>query len=519
MHCDNARIALSEGQRTFALTLHLAGCSGCRAYKRNIAQINRVAGTLALPPQRKPIMARSVIGALTVATALGIGLLAGPRFLTPRSFAASDVREAISHTNTWHFIGWRIVNEKKVKWEIWGRRSPFFYREQLGESVLIDNGKTRLRKLPKVRMRPKSYSILLPSSSLSDDPNQPGEHFFEGIGGDYLSSLSVDYRNPQSPQLMLISHIVSGDIERVAELSVDRKSNLPIRYQVTQNEHDHGPTQEPDEGPIKKTFVEAELTCTYNVALPDGAQALPKAGEITIDATQQGIVLQPTVLAYDTEGNLQLRVSTWLGNTALTDHSTPGLHASVNLRDQPLHKDEPEYTRDDQGRIYLSISGPHNVGGSADYATLWLVPLEPLAPDAPRAQNLQLPLYVGIDAWEETPQMRLISILNKKYGISVTVPPGSLALPYDNQPTSEGMIITQAIPTLAYAAAMARHYYYVRQIGMNRGLKPAMNPVATRNALRWLDSAVAAAKRIPNGQELVKNAESNRKYLLKYSQQ
>ena len=47
---------------------------------------------------------------------------------------------AIQRVNTWHLRGWRLHEGQRVPWEIWGRRSPFYYREQVGEEVTVDDG-------------------------------------------------------------------------------------------------------------------------------------------------------------------------------------------------------------------------------------------------------------------------------------------------------------------------------------------------------------------------------------------
>lgn len=533
MHCDKAHIALSEEQNTFALMLHLASCSGCRAYKRNIAQINRVASTLSLPLQRKPIMARSVIGALTVATAVGIGLLIGPRFTTSKSLAASEIHAAILKANTWHFVGWKIVNEKKVKWEIWGRRAPFFYREQLGDDLLIDNGKTRLRLLSRTRLCPKSYAILLPSSPLSADPSLPKEHFFEGIGGEYLNHLTPTWdSDPKSSTLTFSSKITHGlGLDDITELVVQRQSQLPLSLRLIKQIHEERTPKnahlEPDDTPVKSREISAELRCDYNVTLPANLDQAPQDSDIKINTLttpeHSGLTLKPTVLAQDAEGNVQLQTRAWLGNTLLEENTTPGLNFSPGVADRVGSPEQFQYTKDDQGRLYLTINGPRNVAANGN--PIWLVPLEPLTPNSIRPRFLHVPLRASVSTLFEDGRvnayanMKLLPILTTNMTMTVALPTETKPLPYDNQPTSEGLQVAGAVETLAYDAAMARHYYYVRQIGRNGELKPGMNPVATRNALRWLESGVAEAKHIPKGQELVKRAESNRKYLLKYLRQ
>ena len=57
---------------------------------------------------------------------------------------ASEVRQAMMQVKTWHFTGWKLQGKDKIPWEVWGRRVPYFYREQVGADVIVDDGTQRV---------------------------------------------------------------------------------------------------------------------------------------------------------------------------------------------------------------------------------------------------------------------------------------------------------------------------------------------------------------------------------------
>src|SRR5205823_11620317 len=61
---------------------------------------------------------------------------------------AARVKAAVQRATTWHLKGWRDNRGKRIPWEIWGRRRPFFFREESGEKVVVDDGRERLENFP-----------------------------------------------------------------------------------------------------------------------------------------------------------------------------------------------------------------------------------------------------------------------------------------------------------------------------------------------------------------------------------
>jgi len=63
--------------------------------------------------------------------------------LPPFQYAA-DVRDAIDRAASWHLDGWRDSANGRRRWSIWGRRNPYFFREDIDGQIMIDDGVKRI---------------------------------------------------------------------------------------------------------------------------------------------------------------------------------------------------------------------------------------------------------------------------------------------------------------------------------------------------------------------------------------
>src|SRR5207302_1969596 len=148
------------------IAAHLSCCTACAAAERELRAAFAALATQPAPPASADgeARARRALGAaaaadrpatlklgrggsklhplaarLAVTAVLAAALIA----LLPRQGSRSvgaAVEAAVQRANTWHLVGWKLQGGQRVPWEIWGRRSPFFYREQLGEELNFDDG-------------------------------------------------------------------------------------------------------------------------------------------------------------------------------------------------------------------------------------------------------------------------------------------------------------------------------------------------------------------------------------------
>ena len=167
--------ALCDGERLsplgrYRVGRHCLSCAECRATGRQLRQLRHVCQTLpsppaparltesvpvvlprcappvpALVPTRRP-MQRPMVRIAGVLALLLVGLTAVP-WRRDRPVGAA-VEAAVKGANTWHLKGWKLRDGQRIPWEIWGRRTPFFYREQIGDELNFDDGSQRVRLVP-----------------------------------------------------------------------------------------------------------------------------------------------------------------------------------------------------------------------------------------------------------------------------------------------------------------------------------------------------------------------------------
>ena len=172
--CDGERL---EGARVyFDVTRHCLACAECRAVWRLLKRQRRLTRylpslplspclrekvTASLPPTEAPpalvtmCRARRGFRPSTAAIAAAVFVAAVLVAVTPwkgGKTGAAAVEAAVQSANTWHLVGWKLRGGQRIPWEIWGRRAPFFYREQIGDEetyVIGDSGPRRISVLPR----------------------------------------------------------------------------------------------------------------------------------------------------------------------------------------------------------------------------------------------------------------------------------------------------------------------------------------------------------------------------------
>lgn len=428
--------------------------------------------------------------ALTAAFALavaGAGLIAGPRLLV-RSALAAQVKAAVTRANTWHLSGWRLKEGKKLRWEVWGRRSPFFYREQVGDAVLIDDGQTRTQVLP--AEGPSKWSVGRPGAVLirhslgqatlapSGDPRAG---ILVGLGAetDDLHFAADPSASDAADTVTLASTTQYGAITLVDEttrLTVDRETRLPLRYSVERTESK--PAGTPETGldvhtltPLGRSTV-AQLTAAYDVPLPSGIERYtPPADYAVADMTRPapitearqgndiasagGLTLKGKVVGRDPDGNLFVEFHGWIGAQPMNFRLIP----------LSLHIDRGIGTglgRDETGRIYVQVGDQGIIYG--ERPRLWLAPLHPLgAGAAPRPRSVTVRLSVQLSDYERLGNSgRSVLIVTEPMTFTLALPREDTDLDYDapeqwEQPGRVEHI--GRIPTFREQIATARRAY------------------------------------------------------------
>ncbi|MES2463482.1 MAG: hypothetical protein V4671_23155 [Armatimonadota bacterium] len=448
-------------------------------------------------PQRPRVARRlaACVGAVVVVgTLFAVSLT---RVATP-PVSAAEITSAIQAANTWHLQGWRLSGGKKVPWEVWGRRQPFFYREQIGNEIVLDDGEKRLHLLPPQRMHPTGLLLVQASRPLRTDKSArqtayDTTAFLDGTSGEYVSDFTLKERKRgDTGPLILESRVTSsGYIEEQTRVTADPQALLPMRYEVIRRVYkgsgDHPPGLAPD-----KVVVKAALQAAYNVPVPvdllRGAEALvtPPPGYRVVDFTAMprtptgpqygqarkgGITLVCETLARDEEGNLRLKYQVWLGDVITATYQNL-LDTSISTRTPPFNQPyEAQYPTDNAGNTYLRLSPPDGDTGAAmnEYKLGYFVTAIPLAGNVGNTvrppATLTLPLRVQVQVMEDDPEngMRLRTIAEENMTVAVPLPAQVGTLAYDRPRTKMAHLIWRPDhrqETLRLAAAWRRGSYW-----------------------------------------------------------
>jgi hypothetical protein len=313
------------------------------------------------------------------------------------------VEAAVQRANTWHLRGWKLQGGRQIPWEIWGRREPFFYREQLGDELNFDDGTHR------VRLVPTGGSGQQVALRLASGP-APGDQW-RGLltMGTGWSRFKVVQRTPN--QVTLITGIDGGmqGPYSVAEdyYTVDRHTWLPLQWEYRQ--HFNNSKRPP--------WVAETLKAEYDVPLPATATTLRLPSRIRLIDTQSaptdpsvpttnvqrvgGLTTQVEALAIDADGNILLRAQAWLGNMKL---AAPGSAAGYNVETNVRYRTYGE-TRDtayhtDDGKPYVEFRPRvwFDLLTTGEILKL-LAPLEPRPKGAPLPRSLTLNIEFAPGVW------------------------------------------------------------------------------------------------------------------------
>ncbi len=348
---------------------------------------------------------RLVGGAVALAAA-SIALLLILPFLPVKRSLAAEVQAALSSVNSWHLSGWKIVDGKRVKWEVWGRRSPFFYREQVGRQTIWDDGKVRYQTFASDAGLGRPVGLTLKTAS------RPTEN---SLGWRWIHSFAAWNRNSKpwketNDQLLFMNHdagMQGPDSVSDNIYTIDKRTMLPSDVTVQRGKY----------GNATRTTAE-RLHASYDVPLPDAVTALPLGEDLllvnaTIDTSgigvsqevqaglqqgnavsQNGLTVQATPLAVDAKGCVLIRLRAWLGTTEVKMDGKPFVWGASAVRSEGVPAVDPPACYDEMGRTYLSVDSELLAFSNSGILML-LAPLEPLPDGAVSPKHLNLLLRVN----------------------------------------------------------------------------------------------------------------------------
>jgi len=384
-------------------------------------------------------------GVSLVTAALVLWLVLAPQGRHGHILAAT-VRQALQGVNTWHLQGWRLVEGKRVSWEVWGRRSPFFYRELLGAQVIQDDGAERVQVFPPDPAIGRLTGLVVKTSS------RPGDEA-ENKGLDFATRYTV-WPDNMKPWRETRDQVVFNENDAGMNgpgtvtdnlYTVDKQTALPVQIEVRRG-NNRTPAR------LTSEFLMAE----YDAPLPDlGAAPRWPSGYAVLDATRtapdgtlprenaasaDGVSVQMTPLGEDAEGNILVNVHAWLGSVPLG--TRPPLYANVGVPWNLGDTASPPAAQDDQGRGYIGVAaqdGPQ--GQEGDDQLIVLSPLEPLSPQAERPRRLTLTVHVALAVMAAVSGIKGAaegqSLLDENVGLTVGLPEN--AAPFDHS-RLQGMV-------------------------------------------------------------------------------
>lgn len=459
----------------------------------------------------KPLMLTRIALASAVVGAIVVGLITMPR-ATIKPALAAEVQAAVTRANTWHLSGWRLKNGAQVRWEAWGRRTPYFYREQIGEEVFLDNGRTRTHILPATQdangfrhahQNGHPGAVLVhPSVAQNISLTDPKAGYLVGIGGE-VETLKPISASVLEGRTRYLGQIVT---EEIARLTIDPKTRLPLRYTVEHAEF------KPEGNPRKelnfdrltplRTYAAAQLTAAYDIPLPADIERLTvpqgyAVADMTVTcqdpeaqgadtATSQGLTVKASVAAQDAQGNMLLRFQGWMGNQPVNFRVIPVMLDINPSPSKRLGKDETD-------RPYFCFSGT----GSYDpiRPEVWLAPAEPYTPNTQRPRQLTLNMTIQLSSTEDVGSGgRSVPVVTAPMTFTVALPEAPTPLDYD-APRRWGSHVGDH-HSMAFTIAHNRAAFYIQ----SPAVKDERPGERLERAAYWNDRAAEEAERQGNAQ-------------------
>ena len=299
--------------------------------------------------------------------------------------SALEVGNKLGGANTWHLHGWKMQGGKQVPWDIWGRRTPFFCREQVGSEVVIDDGKQQVRLwLPDASVKRKQGVLL--RTPATPDYWKRAYLSYQALVDAHQWGATLKPLSQNGQQLVFKMDAQNSGMQGFSAYrlyTINAQSLLPTHYE----EHAHFEKQA---GMPERRWVSEQLDAEYELPLPVaitkslGTEDYTRIDTTTADANSKtmlpdaipqnvpmsaGFAVEATPIGMDRHGRIYVRVRGWLGGLSLHipaydmidsahiyDLSDPThlLGMSVSAANLPTFQDE-------HGRQYLLApngSGP-----------------------------------------------------------------------------------------------------------------------------------------------------------------
>jgi hypothetical protein len=339
-------------------------------------------------------MMRRIRIAAVATVALCGAMLILPR-LQPAVSAAEKVRQSLAHINTWHLRGWKLLDGKQVAWEVWGRDKPFFYREQLGDETVVDDGRLRTRVLEPAPELGRDNGVIVQT------PSQRGL----GVVGDgFTSAFKVIYpgRSIARETASEMVFEMGNDLDQQGKhdlYTVSKRTWLPMRYDVRTQK---GPASETVEHldaeydePLAESLRHVERPAGYLVA---DSSVTPERTQLPGDnvAHDGSLTVQFTPLAMDEQGRILARVRGWLGDTAIM--SSPFFMHVVQM---PFinAREVVKSNVDDHNRPYMMVPVEGlrlipDMNPGVDHL-IYLAPLKPFKDGEALPRRIQVMLHIA----------------------------------------------------------------------------------------------------------------------------
>jgi hypothetical protein len=424
---------LSSGRWYVEVVSHCMGCVGCRAAWRRMKRDRRVSRRLpavpppaalrervlaSLPPApgmsippvpvRKDRRTLSLLVRASVAGGLVVALIAFSPWKKDQPLGVA-VEAAVQRANTWHLRGWKLQGGRKIPWEIWGRREPFFYREQLGDELNFDDGTQRVRLIP-TGVSGQRLALRLASGPAPSD--QWSRWLTMGTGWRQLTTVLQETRDQ-----VLLRGGMDGGMQGPYSVASDyfrvhKGTWLPVQWEYRL----HWSNSKAPERVIDTLQAEYDVplpAAVTGLRLPAGVRladtlGVPTDPSMPTENVQRanGLTVQAQALAMDPDGNILVRVRSWLGNMKLgaagtgsiNDVETNHRYRSVNMLQRPPPTVETGYRTKD-GLGYVPFSPPRLFLSLANGDVLML-----LTPLEPRPAGTSLPRSLVVDL-QVTPQV------------------------------------------------------------------------------------------------------------------
>jgi hypothetical protein len=533
---------------SLAVMTHTLHCVSCRKEWRRLKRLHDLTRNLPAPSLPAPLRARvmaeiqplpvvpvkkgfnlmrtSLVAGVGVCIVTACLLLVSPR--TPKYGAAlaDETHRALAHVNTFHLKGWKLEDGKKIDWEIWGRHTPVFYHERLGDFETLDTGNDRYLVLAPDPNRFVKSGIIMKLAS-SKGPADIGWNFADlqnwtTVGKPWARSLTTTTFSVHQSTVMS-----DKPIETHVLYDFPNAAALPYRYETFFKRYTYLPKTEHgavDIGllrDVEAQWTGAQLDIDYNQGIPQEAlQIAAHPDYLFIDAvrgandasvpreyaeTKHGLTLQAQPLALDSSGNVVVVVQGWLGNRSFTRHELPFSFRSwlpdpfasvpASVKDTFVPDPENISCRDERGRAYIKAQSTRLPCANGALEMWLLIPREPLAPNAPLPKRMDMTIFGSMEGSVKVGGSDVNTsqeLMSDSFHIAASLPKQATAIDFDrlnrlypgyNMDDSSGFL------DIEDSISLSRAEYY-ESLALTMSAKSPNALAIKKRAVYWMEAAL-----------------------------